>query len=384
MTWRNTGPQREKIKFIGEWLSGEYNFSDLCKRYGISRKTGYKLVNRYEIEQEQAFCPKSHARHHHPNIISNEIRERLIALKHRYPNWGPQKLRDWLILNEGERAWPAVSTIGDTLKKEGLVKQRKYRKKVEPYTEPFSECDESNKVWSADFKGQFKISSSFCYPLTISDNYSRFLLLCKGLERPTLKETKEGFIQTFIEYGLPAVIRTDNGAPFAGLGIGGLSRLSIWWLKLGILPERIDPGHPEQNGRHERMHRTLKEETTLPPKNNFIDQQQCFDEFKNEYNTERPHQSLGGKRPSDVYGVSKRQFVHHSPEVIYPDHFEIRQVRSNGEIKCWGKKYFVSELLCGETIGLDIIEEDKAIIYFSVLKLGVLEARTNKINRLSY
>jgi transposase InsO family protein len=381
MSWKNTDEYRERLKFIGDWLKGEFSFSDLCSRYGISRKTGYKLINRYKEEGEQALRPRTHARHHHPNATPHVIQKRILELKHRFPYWGPDKLRDWLLLNEGHERWPAASTIGDILKKHGLVKPRKTRRHVPAHSEPFAECSAPNDVWSADFKGQFKVGANYCYPLTISDNYSRFLLTCKGLKHPALKETMAGFEQAFIEFGLPEAIKTDNGQPFAGLSIGGLTRLSIWLLKLGIMPERIQKGHPEQNGRHERMHRTLKEATALPPKNTFLEQQFSFDQFRNEYNYERPHQALDGQRPADVYQSSRRNLPQRIPEMIYPDDFEIRKVRSNGEIRWYGKHYFISELLYREPVGLQIIDDGRALIHFGRLKLGILDAREDKIIR---
>jgi putative transposase len=381
MSWKDTNENKEKLKFIGEWLTGEFSVTDLCKRYSISRKTGYKLINRFNEEGEQAFRPKSHARHNHPNATSYGVQHRIIELKHRFPKWGPEKLRDWLLINEGHQIWPAVSTIGDILKRHGLVKTKRYRNPVPAYSEPFAECSAPNDVWSADFKGQFKVNGTYCYPLTISDNYSRFLLTCKGLVHPSLKDTIPGFKQAFIEFGLPNAIKTDNGQPFAGLSIGGLSHLSIWFLKLGIMPERIEKGHPEQNGRHERMHRTLKEATALPPKATFDEQQTCFDEFRNEYNNERPHKALDGKRPADVYTSSQRSLPNRIPEMIYPDDFEIRKVRSNGQIKWFGKHYFVSEMLHKESIGLKIIDDGRAILYFGRLNLGIVDAREDKIIR---
>ncbi|KTD55480.1 transposase (ISmav2) [Legionella quateirensis] len=382
MNWQSTQAETEKLKFIGDWLKAEFDFTDLCTRYGISRKTGYKLINRYKEEGELAIRPRSHARHHHPNATPHKKQKRLIELKYRYPKWGPEKLRDWLLLNEAHEDWPAVSTIGDILKKHGLVKPKKYRKRVVAHTEPFSECDAPNRIWSADFKGQFRVGKPYCYPLTITDNFSRFLLVCKGLVGPRTKETMDGFKQAFIEYGLPDFIRTDNGQPFAGLGIGALTSLSIWWLKLGIMPERIERGHPEQNGRHERMHRTLKEAVASPPKTNFAEQQNSFDIFRNEYNHERPHQALNGKRPADVYQASHKTYFDNMPEVTYPAHFEIRKVKTNGQIKWFNKRYFVSELLHGEPLGLEMIDDGRATLYFSKLKLGLIDARENKINRL--
>jgi len=382
MSWQNTDEHKERLKFIGDWLKEEFSFTALCRRYGISRKTGYKLINRFKEEGEQALRPRSHGRHHHPNAISYEVQKRVIELKHRFPQWGPEKLRDWLFLNEGHQSWPAASTLGDILKKHGLVKPRKYRKQVPAYSNPFSGCTAPNDVWRADFKGQFKVDGRYCYPLTISDNHSRFLLLCKGLGHPSLKETMPGFEQAFIEFGLPDAIKTDNGQPFAGLGIGGLTPLSIWLLKLGIMPERIEKGHPEQNGRHERMHRTLKEATALPPKESFVAQQRCFDTFRNEYNHERPHRALEGKRPADVYQSSQRNLPNRLPEMMYPADFELRKVRSNGEIKWFGRYYFVSQLLYKEPVGLKMIDDRRAMLHFGRLMLGIIDAREDKIIRV--
>lgn len=382
MTWRTRNEQDEKVRFIGSWLSGEYSFTELCERYEISRKTGYKLINRYELEGLQAAEAKSHARHHHPNETVYEVKEKIIALKYRYPKWGPRKIRDWLLLNESEGHWPVISTIGEILKRHSLVKPRKYRRHVPPHSAPFLECNKPNAVWSADFKGQFKVGGRYCYPLTITDNYSRFLLLCDGYNRPTFDDTIKGFRKAFIAHGLPEAIKTDNGSPFAGTGIGGLSRLSIWWLKLGIMPERIKAGCPEQNGRHERMHRTLKECTALPAEENFKAQQEKFDKFRNEYNHERPHEGLEGKRPGDVYQRSQRELPNKLKEIYYPEQMDIRKVRSNGEIKCFGKKYYLSELLVGEPVGLEMIDEDRAILHFAKLKIGIIDAREDKIIRL--
>ena len=273
MSWQESSVKEEKLLFIASWLSGEYSFATLCRRYDISRKTGYKLVNRYQEEGEKAFEHRSHTRHHHPNELSMETKECLISLKYRFPHWGPMKIRDWLLIERPGITWPASSTIGDLFKKQGLIKPRKRRRRTPAYGAPFADCCAANDVWSADFKGQFKLGNGhYCYPLTVSDNHSRYLFSCDGLASPNLQGTMRCFKRIFEEFGLPNAIRTDNGQPFAGVGIGGLTRLSIWWLKLGILPERIAPGCPQQNGRHERMHRTLKQATALPSEDNFTEQ----------------------------------------------------------------------------------------------------------------
>ena len=379
MVWDSKSEQDERLRFIGEWLKQEHCFSGLCERYGVSRKTGYKWVNRYQYEGIGGLEARSHARHFHPNLTSREVQEAIINLKFRYPSWGPVKLRDWLLRREVLS--PAASTIGELLKRHGLVKSRKYRRRVPAHSEPFSACNAPNTVWSADYKGQFLVKDKYCYPLTITDNYSRYLLRCDGLEGPRLDATMKGFERAFMEYGLPERIRTDNGVPFASCGVGGLSRLSIWWLKLGILPERIEPGHPEQNGRHERMHRTLKECTAKPAQKSFRAQQRSFDDFRQVYNHERPHQALEGRCPADVYQTSAREYHQAPKEVLYPEQMQIRRVRCNGDIKCFNKTYYLSGLLTGENIGLEMIDDGKAIIYFARLKLGIVDARSGKIIR---
>lgn len=382
MSWQETNPKNEKLMFIADYLKREYSVAELCRRYQISRKTGHKLINRFSAEGEAAIHEKSRARHTHPNGTPEPIVEQLLAMKHRYPHFGPATIHAKLHIEHSDCAWPAISTIADIFKRHGLVKPRKLRKKVPAHTHPFIDCNQPNKVWSIDFKGHFKLQNDqYCYPLTITDNYSRFLLSCHGVARPTAKATKQIIERAFQEYGLPDAIKTDNGQPFAGLGLCGLTSLSIWWLKLGIWPERIDAGHPEQNGRHERMHRTLKAYTTRPPQACMKTQQQAFNEFIQIYNFERPHQGVNNQYPSQVYTPSVRSYPHILPEVTYPDAFEIRQVRSNGEIKWCGKQYFLSELLYREPIGLEPIDDGRAIVYFTKLKLGILDARLNKIIR---
>lgn len=382
MGWREQSIKDEKVKFIGDNLKKEFDFSELCRRYGITRPTGYALVKRFEQESVEAFEEKSRAPHHIPHKTDREIEKVLIDLKHRYPSWGPKKIRDYLIAEDMEETVIAASTIGDIYKRHGLVKPRRTRKRVPAHTEPLKHCKQSNDVWSADFKGHFRLKdNSYCYPLTITDNYSRFLLLCQSLKSPTCDNTIKYFEKVFIEYGLPCVIRTDNGQPFCGMGLGGLTRLSIWFLKLGIMPERIALGCPEQNGRHERMHKTLKAETIIPKTKTFRQQQNIFNRFIEEYNTQRPHQALEGKRPVEVYRKAKREYPTKLDEVYYPDNYIIRKVKHNGDIKFAGKRYFISELLHQEPAGLEPIDENRATIYFAKLKLGIIDARLDKIIR---
>jgi putative transposase len=381
MGWKTTNPKDEKVKFIAHWLEDDSSFSELCWRYQISRKTGYALIHRYESEGEACFTPRSHVRHHHPNQLPQEMQNQIVNLKHQHPHWGPYKLKQWLQAHEPHVPWPATSTMGELLKRHGLVKTRRMRRHVPGYTTPLGHCDGANRVWSADFKGQFRLGNQqYCYPLTVSDNFSRYLLGCDALTSTKLNDAEKCFERLFYEYGLPDAIRTDNGQPFAGTGIGGLSRLSIGWLKLGILPERIAVGCPQQNGRHERMHRTLKAETALPPEYDFKKQQVRFDAFRKEYNEVRPHQALGGKCPAECYVASNRGMPY-GLEMGYDKTWEIRRIRSNGEIRWKGKKYYVSELLCGEPVGIECIGDGIGWLYFGRLKLGLVDARKDKIIR---
>lgn len=382
MTWKQTSTMTEKLKFLADYNEKLYSFTELCNKYGISRKTGYKLVNRYEAEGIDGLRERSRAHKSHPYTTSNEIKDVIMKTKSKFPLWGPKKIRSWLLTNRPDIIVPVSSTIGEILYSHGLVKPRKKRSKVAPYTQPFKECLNSNAVWSADFKGQFKLGNKkLCYPLTITDNYSRYLLGCKGLYNPTYINTKLYFETIFKEYGLPHAIKTDNGAPFSSTSIAGLSQLSIWWVKLGITPERIKAGHPEQNGRHERMHRTLKEHTVITPGHDLKSQQALFDDFIYEYNNERPHEALSDQPPVKIYRPSLREMPNKLPALEYNDNCIIRKVRMNGEIKWHGKQYYLAQLLYGEPVGLEEIDDDIWQIYFSNIKLGILNLRKHKIIR---
>jgi transposase InsO family protein len=380
MPWKETDKIDEKLNFIIDWKKNEFSFAELCNRYQISRPTGYLLVNRYQLEGVEGLKEKSKAPFNTPHKTSEEMERFLLQLKCRFPKWGPAKIKDFLIVEGIKGNWPASSTIGEIYKRHGLVKPRKKRKKIVAHSEPLKHCLYPNAVWSADFKGHFKLKNkNYCYPLTITDNFSRFLFACDAFESPNCESTIKTFTRVFSEYGLPDAIRTDNGQPFCGLGAAGLTRLSIWFLKLGIIPERITVGAPQENGRHERMHRTLKEAVIIPEENTLSEQQEKFNAFIEEYNTLRPHSSLHGLRPQEVYTKSLRQFPEKLTELFYPDEFNLRKVKCNGEIKFSGKRYYVSELLHGETLGLEMIDENRAIVYFSKLKLGMIDSKLNKI-----
>lgn len=382
MPWKETSAMDQKVQLISDWLGKEYNIAVLSKIYGISRPTVYKWIERYKVGGTDGLKDLSRAPLHHPNATPSEVVEEIRKAKLRWQKWGPKKVIVWLEEQYPEGDWPSSSTAGEILKRQGLVQTRKKRRRVPAYTEPFKECDEPNKVWSADYKGEFKTGDGrYCYPLTITDNSSRYLLECRGLMHPSLEETQPWFEWAFREYGLPYAMRTDNGAPFASVGVGGLSRLAIWFIKLGIIPERIDPGCPAQNGRHERMHRTLKEHTTKPPGYSLPEQQQMFEEFKYEYNYERPHEALGQKTPSSAYSPSLREYPAKVPEVEYDEDVIVRRVRHNGQIKWKGKMIYLSQTLTCERVSLEQTDEHLWEICFSSCKLARLNEITGRIEK---
>lgn len=372
----------ERTKFVAEYLQGEWTMSELCRAYGISRPTGYKLISRYQAEGPGGLRDRSRARRRHPNQTPAEIAEKVIGLRKTHPRWGPIQLRSRLQRGEPEVNWPAPSTIGTLLQRHGLVSRRRRVQRTPPSLLGRSQGQLGpNDLWCADFKGWFRTGDGRrCEPLTITDQYSRFLLSCHAVERPDGEHTFALFERAFCEYGLPLAIRTDNGAPFATRGVGGLSRLAVWWIKLGIRPERIEPGKPQQNGRHERMHRTLKQEVASPPCSSWPAQQQALEHFRDDYNFERPHQALGNTTPAENYSCSSRSYP--TREVIaYPGHYLVRRVRSNGEIKMRGQLHFLGEALSGELVGLDRVDDRYWHIHFGPVPLATFDDFTRKLRR---
>lgn len=380
MSWKELCAMDQRVQMIGDWMSDQYSITELGHIYCVSRKTIYKWIERYEVAGTSGLDERSRAPDRHPNATPLDIVETLLATKLSHQKWGPKKIVAWLEGRDYEYHWPAVSTVGEILKRAGLVGRRKKKRRTPPYAEPFLECQRPNEVWSCDYKGQFKTADGkSCYPLTITDNSSRQILQCRGLYRPAYEETQPWFEWTFREYGLPAAMRTDNGVPFASVSLGGLTRLAVWFIKLGIRQERIEPGHPEQNGRHERMHRSLKEATANPPRSTLLTQQKAFDEFVYEYNFQRPHEALGQKTPASVYQPSPRRYPTKLPKVEYDDNVIVRQVRHNGEIKWKGTRIFVSETLAGEPVALKQTEEHLWDIRYSSHPLGILNELTGNI-----
>lgn len=380
MGWRETCAVSERMRFVLDVTSGERSIAEACRIAGVSRKTGYKWLERYEQGGALGLKDRSRAPRTHPNAVPMEAKAMLLEARQQHPSWGAVKLLGWLGRRYPRHEFPAPSTVSELLKRAGLVKPRRRSSRTPPYTQPFMQAAEPNALWSADFKGQFRTGDQrYCYPLTMSDGFSRYLLMCRGLLEPTTEAVWPWFERAFREYGLPLAIRTDNGPPFASRALGGLSRLSAWWLRLGIRPERIEPGCPEQNGRHERMHRTLKRDAVTPQRASLPAQQRAFERFRIEYNEERPHEALLQCTPAEFYRPSPRAYPSRLPEVQYPAGFVVRRVRHAGDIKWQGRLVYVSHVLTGEPVGLHQIDEESWTMYYGSLELGRLDARCARV-----
>jgi transposase InsO family protein len=369
----------ERMRFLVAVEAGDESLAELCRRFGISRKTGYKWLARYAAEGVDGLADRSRAPHHCPHAVADEIRELILAFRGRHPTWGPKKLAVKLGELHPELVIPAPSTIGDLLTAAGLVVPRRRRRHAPPRTHPLAHATAPNTVWCADYKGDFVLGDGTrCYPLTISDAHSRFLLRCQALPTTAGERAQPLFEATFRDYGLPDVLRTDNGSPFASVGAGGLTPLSVWLIKLGIDLERIDPGKPSQNGRHERMHLTLKTAACQDPAFSLRRQQHRFDDFRQEYNQERPHEALGQRPPASVYQPSRRPFPDRLPELTYPEADAVRRVRPNGAIRWHSAEIYVTQTLAGEPVGLTQVADGQWQVGFGPLVLGTVSdpART--------
>jgi transposase InsO family protein len=375
MCWRASGVVDQRRKFVQEYASGDWTMSELCRFYEISRESGYKWVKRSQAEGDEGLEDRSRAPRRHPNQTAAEIEQQVLQLRSKRPTWGPRKLRKSLHSRQPDVAWPVLSTMGELLKREGLTVPRRKRRRTPPYTQPFHHAGEPNQVWCADFKGWFRTrDQQRIDPLTISDAASRYLLRCQAVEKMDTLRVRAIFEAAFREYGLPVAMRTDNGAPFASRAIAGLSPLSVYLMKLDIVPERIQPGHPEQNGRHERIHRTLKAETTKPPAANARAQQKAFDHFKHIYNEERPHQALEMKTPAACYTCSPRAYPERLPQPEYDAGMQVRKVGPCGTFGWKGGKIFISETLANEPIGLELIEDDLWLVHFAAFPIALFDS----------
>lgn len=381
MPWRSTSPVNERLKFVAAHGSQLYSMSELCRGFGISRETGYTWLERYRREGVSGLMDRSHVPRRCPHRLDPDTQALLIEARRSHPHWGPRKLLAWLAPRHPALRLPAASTVGELLKRMGLVRTGAGRRRATYPGRVSVGANAPNEVWAADFKGQFRTKDGTeCYPLTITDSLSRFLLCCQGLSSVKTGGAIATFERTFREYGLPKAIRTDNGVPFAKATNLGLTRLNAWWIKLGIQHDRIEPGRPEQNGAHERMHRTLKAETTRPPGEDAVQQQRIFDEFRREYNFERPHEALGLNTPASVYRRSSRELPDRLPEPAYGSHLETRRVQCNGVIKFRGRERFISEVLEGETVGLEEVDDGIWAVYFYARVLCRFDERQPQIS----
>jgi transposase InsO family protein len=378
MPWRECSVMEERLRFVARLLEGE-GMSEVCRDFGISRKTGYKIFNRYKDDGLDALADRSRRPVRYANQLPDQVERLIVDLKRDKPHWGARKIRELLVRKlAGDVRLPAKSTVHAVLDRHGLVKRARQRRN-RPNGTPLSAGAEPNALWCADFKGEFKLGNGrYCYPLTVSDHASRYLLLCEALESTREAPVIEAFQQLFRDRGLPGAIRSDNGLPFASPnGLYNLSRLSVWWLRLGIAIERIKPGHPQQNGRHERMHLTLKKEATRPPAMNSLQQQAKFDAFVREFNAERPHEALAMRCPTELYTASPRPYDG-LPELQYPWHDRDILVTACGRICMHRKKINISIVLAGQKLGIKEVDEGIWLVSFMHYDLGYidLEQRT--------
>ena len=380
MPWSQSSPMDQRTQFIADFLREVLSVTELCDLYGISRKTAYKWIERYLRQGPAGLEERSRRPQLSPNRTPDEVTQALLEARRRHPSWGGKKLLT--LVHKRHSSWdlPHRSTVCDILSRHGMVPKKRARRRIGHPGKPTSLILAPNDLWSADFKGQFKTGNGrYCYPLTVTDSYSRYLLGCQGLNSTAVEEAKPVFTRLFREYGLPQRIRTDNGVPFATSTLARLSRLSAWWVRLGILPEFIEPGKPQQNGRHERMHRTLKAETTRPAAGSLPAQQRKFNVFIDEFNNERPHEALDQQTPAACYRPSTREMPETIPPFVYPDRFEVRYVSGNGGIR-WNRDWVnVSTVCIGEYVGLEEIDNGLWNVYFGPLKLGRLNERHMRI-----
>jgi transposase InsO family protein len=380
MVWKETCAVEERMRFMVTIERGEESFAAICRRFGVSRRIGYKWLARFEEEGAAGLLDRSRAPLHHPQGIAANIAERCLEVRRAHPTWGPVKVRAYLERGAPKTDWPAVSTIGELFDREGLTVKRRLRRRSPPSSAPFAHCEAANDVWCIDFKGWFLTGDGKrCEPLTITDAHSRYLLRCQALSRTDTDHVWPVLDAAFREFGLPCYMRSDNGSPFASRGAGGLSQLSVKLIKAGVTPERIAPGKPQQNGRHERMHLTLLQDVANPPAHSMREQLKRLRSFQQLYNEERPHQALDNATPAERYQASPRHFdgILRSPE--YGDQ-EVRWVRHNGEIKLAGKFIYINAALASEPVGL-AESEDGWIVSYGPIMLGTIAYRTDELRK---
>jgi transposase InsO family protein len=376
MPWLEATPMEQRERFIRDQQNGLYTMTELCDRHSISRKTGYKWLERFDAGGRAALGDRSRAPHQCPHRISSDVADLICTARRQHPSWGPEKLLQWLAPRHTGIELPATSTAGDLLARRGLVTRRRRRRPCQhPGVVPITTAH-PNDLWTADFKGQFRTQDGvYCYPLTIADQHTRFLMACQGLLSTKGHGARPVFDHLFREYGLPRAIRTDNGVPFATTGIHGLSQLNVWWMRLGIQHQRILPGQPQQNGAHERMHKTLKAEAIRPPRATLIAQQRAFNQFRRQYNEERPHQHLRGRTPAAFYRASPREYDARLLPTEYPGHFLVKRITTAGTFRFKKRLLFIAHALAPHTIGLEEVDDGVWSIYFCQVLIARLDER---------
>jgi putative transposase len=380
MPWKESNTMDLRVQLIQDHDEG-HSISELADLYELSRKTVYKWLERHATEGVAGLANRSRTPLHSPSRVCEEITAQIIAARQRW-KWGPRKLRVKLAVAQPEVVWPAESTIGDVLQRAGLTHTRKKRVRTPPYAQPFAEVEQANQTWCADFKGWFRTGDGTrCDPLTITDAHSRYLLRCHITPKTDGVHVEAVFDAAFHEFGLPAVIHTDNGVPFASRAPGGLSRVSMRWVKLGIVPQRSRPASPQDNGRHERMHSTLKQATLKPPQRTARRQQQAFDRFQQEYNQERPHEALQDRTPASFYTASCREMPRRVPALEYDDEVVVRRVSQQGSFRMRGQRTFLSEIFAYEYIALRAVDERYFQVLYGPVPLGYLDSFRHAFHR---
>jgi transposase InsO family protein len=380
MAWKGVTVSEQRENFLRDYGLKYFSLTELAESYSISRRTAYKWIERYEELGRRGLEDQSRRPHSCPWQTPEVIAEELVKLREKHPNWGPKKLLD--LMERKHRHWelPSVTTAANILAAHGLVRERHRARRAHPGC-PKGVAAGPNDIWASDYKGQFRLGNGqYCFPQTVSDLSTRFLLGCDGHPQVSLELTKAHFTRLFLTYGLPGRMRTDNGIPFASNALARLSALSVWEIKLGIYPELIEPGRPQQNGIHERMHRTLKQETTHPPGSSQKGQQEKFDAFRKEFNEERPHEALQMLRPAEVYRPSPREMPRRIQSYDYPKQFLVRRVSRCGTIRVFGKQAFLSQTLNEQDVGLEEIDDGLFEVYFCFYLIGRYELRTNKVH----
>jgi putative transposase len=380
MPWTQTDAVLERQKFVKVVLSGRWTMTETCQRFGISRQTGYEVMARHAERGMAGLSDASRAPRTHPNQSPPEIEAAVLRVRKARPTWGSKKILATLERERPDETWPARSTIDAILKRAGVVAPRAIRKRRQPSAPPFVEAAAPNDVWSIDYKGWFRVGDGTrCDPLTVNDAFSRASLVCQAMVAPKLGDVQRRLVATFAAFGLPRFMLSDSGPPFGSNGLGRLSRLGVWLVRIGVVPVLIEPGRPDQNGRHERFHETLKAETASPPSGSIRSQQAAFDRFQQTYNEERPHEALGMKTPAEVHELSQRPLPIDPAPHNYGDGFEHRSVRPDGAIKWAGRHVFIGEALAGEVVGLKAVDDGRWHVHLGPLRLGVLHERSRTI-----